>query len=166
MIKNKLTNKIIIALTALTVSAASADDWSYNEFSDNLSGYNESRLSVTSKDLTTAIELICNQYGVQLLITASGWVPAFYDQGVSWLADSKQGGRLDIPPTDSTAGLRGTWQAITDKQPKDLLTAINSSATVDFRFKINGKHQTKTINTTGAETSTAPFLKACLLWRG
>lgn len=159
-----LRNNVILGFVALMpINAALAEEWSFNQFSDLTSGYNESRLSVTSKDLTTALELICNQYGVQLLVTGTSWHPAFYDKGVSWIADSNQGGRLDIPPTDSTAGLRGSWQALTDEQPKRLLNAINSSDSLTFRFKISGEFQNKILDTTGAANSAAQFLDACLL---
>ena len=161
--KKRLTRVVLPGLCATLANSVIADEWTFNEFDNLNSGYSESRLSVTSKDLTTALELVCNQYGVQLLVTATGWQPAFYDQGVSWLADSNQGGRLDIPPTDSTAGLRGAWQALTEEQPKKLLNAINSSDILTLRFKINGNFQNKVLDTTGAANSAALFLDSCLL---
>tara|TARA_B100000809_G_scaffold195655_1_gene195062 strand:- start:90 stop:584 length:495 start_codon:yes stop_codon:yes gene_type:complete len=159
----KLMNKIIIGLAAITVNTVNADDWSFNEFNNITSGYIESRLSVTSKDLTTALELICNQYGVQLLVTGTSWHPAFYEHGVAWFGDNNQGGLLDMPPTDSKAGLNGAWQALTDKQPRNLLNAINTSEYLTFRFKIAGVFQNRVLDTTDAGSSAAKFLDACLL---
>jgi hypothetical protein len=156
--------KIIVGIAVLiAINTAKAEGWSFNEFNDLNNGYNEYRLSAHSKDLTTSLEFICNKYGAQLLLTFTGWRPAFYEKNVSWIADLKQGGILDMTPTDSTAGLRGTWQAITSEQPKNLLNAINSSNSLNFRFKIAGKFKNKILDTTGAENSAAKFLDACLL---
>lgn len=147
----------------MAISAATAaDDWSFNEHNDMMTGYNETRLSVTASDLKTAFDLVCNQYGVQLLITGTGWKPDFYQPGLSWLTDSQMGGRMTIEPSDTLAGLRGAWPSLNSDQPKRLIEAIKSSDAIAFNFYISQQSRKKVIDTTEAGPVLALFLDSCL----
>jgi len=146
----------------MNATTATAEKWSFNKFDDLETGYHESRLSVVSKDLTTAFDLVCNKYGVQLLITATSWKPAFYDVGLSWVSDAGQGGRLDIPASDTLSGLRGSWPKLTNEGPKRLINAINKSDSITFNFSISGKVKSKIIVASkNTNESLGLFLNSC-----
>jgi hypothetical protein len=160
--KNKLLLIIKISLLSLISKNIIAEDWQFHSLDNVTNGYSETRLSSTSNDLKTSLNLICNKYGVQLLITATGWKPAFYENNVSWLGDIDQGGVLNLNPTDSTAGLQGEWHELTEREPEMLLNAINSNNSITFMFKIYGKIEYKKLNTKAAHINAKKFLDSCL----